>query len=281
MITITYADGNARYNHAYELAEAIRHKLSSQQQTVVLVKDRSVADATLQPKLVFAIGGDGTIMRAMKQFRAPVFGINAGTIGFLAGAELSEWQSAVERVLAGDCVIEPRSALSLTVTKADGTILPTIEPIANEVIIEHKRYPTQQLQIRVAGETLWQSLFARGVLVATATGSNAQNFAAGGELLFPTSTDAVITPINPQLAGYRSFSLPQIASGESIEIEVQPGKFAQDELQLLVDGVSYSTVFAGDQLTITAASEPLLLATFGLPQYFRALRKKGIVAGRE
>ena len=55
--------------------------------------------------LCFALGGDGTILRGLRQYAGtgvPVFGVNFGEVGFLATVEREEARSAFERALAGE-----------------------------------------------------------------------------------------------------------------------------------------------------------------------------------
>ena len=56
-------------------------------------------------ELCLALGGDGTILRALRRYAGtdvPVFGINYGTVGFLAAAEGDELAVGLERAFAGD-----------------------------------------------------------------------------------------------------------------------------------------------------------------------------------
>src|SRR5438128_10528950 len=53
--------------------------------------------------LCFALGGDGTILRALRRYSGtgvPVFGVNFGEVGFLATVEREEARSAFEQAFA-------------------------------------------------------------------------------------------------------------------------------------------------------------------------------------
>src|SRR4029079_5375381 len=61
---------------------------------------RFVATLPADVELCLALGGDGTILRALRRYTGtavPVFGINYGTVGFLAAAEPDELESALYR----------------------------------------------------------------------------------------------------------------------------------------------------------------------------------------
>ena len=58
-----------------------------------------------EPDVCIVIGGDGTILRALGTYAGtavPVFGVNFGTVGFLAAIEREELAGGIERALAGD-----------------------------------------------------------------------------------------------------------------------------------------------------------------------------------
>ena len=63
-----------------------------------------VADGE-RPDVCLVLGGDGSILYALRHFAhtgVPVFGINFGTIGFLAAVEREDLANGLERVFSGD-----------------------------------------------------------------------------------------------------------------------------------------------------------------------------------
>ena len=55
--------------------------------------------------VVVAVGGDGTMLRAVAlvaNHEVPVMGVNVGQLGYLTEVEPAHWTEALERVLAGD-----------------------------------------------------------------------------------------------------------------------------------------------------------------------------------
>src|SRR5829696_2258386 len=62
------------------------------------VKPVSGVEAAAGVEIVFALGGDGTLLRAAELARpvgAPMLGINLGKVGFLAEAEIGDVDKAV------------------------------------------------------------------------------------------------------------------------------------------------------------------------------------------
>ena len=57
--------------------------------------------------LAIVLGGDGTMLRALKRFLGtgvPVLGVNFGRVGFLAGVPQDDLESGLERAFKGDFV---------------------------------------------------------------------------------------------------------------------------------------------------------------------------------
>lgn len=71
--------------------------------------------------MLLAIGGDGTILRAIHWMvkgcgtRAPILGVNVGRIGFLSETDLSSLESAMTRIIEGNYNIETYMMLECTV----------------------------------------------------------------------------------------------------------------------------------------------------------------------
>ena len=68
--------------------------------------------------LVVVLGGDGTMLYAMRLFagrRVPVFAFNFGAIGFLATVERNELDEGIRRVIEGDFDVVDMPALAIEV----------------------------------------------------------------------------------------------------------------------------------------------------------------------
>jgi NAD+ kinase len=87
---------------------------------------RSVDSLPAGPEFCLVLGGDGTILRALRAYagsEVPVFGINFGTVGFLAAAEGSELEGALERAFAGDYEVMTLPALEIGAWSESGVAL--------------------------------------------------------------------------------------------------------------------------------------------------------------
>jgi len=70
--------------------------------------------------LLLVIGGDGTILRAIRElqdFSIPILSINRGMVGFLAELTINEAPKLLPRFLRGEGVMDERSLLRVVVER--------------------------------------------------------------------------------------------------------------------------------------------------------------------
>jgi NAD+ kinase len=169
-------------------------------------------------ELVIALGGDGTILRALQlamTHHAAVLGVNFGTVGFLADIDREELTRALDVLARGEAKIDARTAL---VAKMHGE--PAVQAIAfNDVVIGRRPgHGTARLRVAVGGEPIL-ALNGDGVVVASPTGSTAYTVGAGGPAVAPSLDAIVLTPLATQGSPLRSL----VADGsDSIRIDIEP-----------------------------------------------------------
>ena len=224
-------------------------------------------------EMVFALGGDGTLLRAAelaRPARAPLLGINLGRVGFLAEAEIGDVDVAVERVVAGQYTVEERLTIDVTV-HLDGAELARSWAL-NEASVE-KGGRERMLEVRVDVDGRPLSRYGcDGVVCATPTGSTAYAFSAGGPVVWPGVEALLLVPIS----AHALFSRALVTSPSSIiTIAVDPHAPAA---VLNCDGRRGFDVPAGSVVTVRRGDIPVrvarlrpqpftdrLVAKFGLP----------------
>ncbi|MFB9238706.1 NAD kinase [Plantactinospora siamensis] len=171
-------------------------------------------------EIVFALGGDGTFLRAAELARpagAPLLGINLGKVGFLAEAEIGDLDRAVRDVVERDYTVDERLTLDVR-AEVDGG--PVIESWAlNEVSVEKgQRAQMLELMVDVDGRPL-SRYGCDGVVCATPTGSTAYAFSAGGPVVWPEVQALLLVPIS----AHALFSRPLVTAPTStFAITVDP-----------------------------------------------------------
>lgn len=164
--------------------------------------------------LLICIGGDGTVLRAVRVASieaVPVLSINMGKLGFMTELEANEALDKLDLYLSGEKTWkDERSMLKSTVLRkgADREEFNAL----NDVLIARGAMPrTIQVKVRINEEdfTVYKG---DGVLVSTATGSTGYALSLGGPILHPHSRDLLLKAVSPHL----SFSAAVIFPADSI-----------------------------------------------------------------
>src|SRR4051812_10389008 len=222
--------------------------------------------------LVLVLGGDGTLLSmadciGRARLRVPILGVNFGSLGFLTEVTLPELYPALEAALAGHAHVEERLTLLATIVRPSGDS--SSEIAVNDVVINKgARSRLIDLSIRL-GDGLVTTVRADGLIVATPTGSTAYNLAAGGPIVEPNVDALVLTPIAPHTLTNRPIVIPS-----SSTVRVKPMMDERDEVFVTFDGQAGCELHAGDEISISRASEPMCLIRPATRSYFEVLRQK-------
>jgi NAD+ kinase len=180
-------------------------------------------------QLVVALGGDGTILRALAlatPHRAPVLGVNFGHVGFLADIHGDDLGLALQKISGGEAEVDERTALTAAIDGAE----PSRVVAFNDIVVARRPgFGTARLRVVVAGEPML-SLTGDGVVVASPTGSTAYTVGAGGPAVAPTLDAIVLTPLATQGSPLRSLV---VDGNETVRVE---SREASAPLSLEVDG---------------------------------------------
>jgi NAD+ kinase len=206
-------------------------------------------------EIVFALGGDGTLLRAAEVARpagAPLLGINLGHVGFLAEAELSDLESTVRRVVAREYTVEER--LTIDVSIMHGDLVVASSWALNETNVE-RGARTRLLEVRVDVDGRRLSRYGcDGVICATPTGSTAYAYSAGGPIVWPGVDALVLVPISAHTLFSRALV---VAPSSTISITIDPHGPAP---VLFCDGRRAFDVPPGAVITVTRGAPPVYLA---------------------
>jgi len=230
-------------------------------------------DLAARSDLMVSLGGDGTMLRAMRMScgpRPPVLGVNVGKLGFLAEIDPPEMAEALGAIDEQRFTVEPRSAVraefpgqhTIAFNDVDLARIPGRgSSILVDLIVESHPF------VRYAADA---------VIVATPTGSTAYNFSAGGPLVSPMAEGLLVTPVAPHSAFNRALFL---SSSEKVLLTVLPGS---GEPALEADGILVGRLQPGDTVevgTVPAAANVVRLGrtTF----YQRAQRKLRLTGSAE
>jgi NAD+ kinase len=221
-----------------------------------------------RPDLCVVLGGDGAILGAVRAFAqapVPTLGINFGRVGFLASVPSGQWRDALEEVLAGRGIVEPRMRLEARL--ASGTHQLSAVALNDAVVARGATQGMLTLSFSVDGS--WMTDYrADGLILATASGSTAHSLSAGGPVLYPTMEAIVVTPICPQGLAYRPIVLHP---SSRIEVGVRA---TSGLVTLALDGQGFLPVRQGERVIVTRHPEPYPLLTWSGLDPYRRLRER-------
>lgn len=163
--------------------------------------------------LGIAVGGDGFLLRTVSIHGTDRvwLGLNAGYLGFLLN-DVDDVDKVADTIAEGRFVVHTFPMVCADVTRADGTEV--TERAVNDVYLERMTGQTARLRLKIDGHTIVDPLVADGLIFATALGSTAYAFSAGGEPLHPLLRALQVTPIAPHKPRLPSLALPATARAE-------------------------------------------------------------------
>jgi len=207
-------------------------------------------------EVVFAIGGDGTILRAAEVVREsalPIVGVNVGHIGFLAETERDSVSETVSRVLAGDYAVEDLFSLDVRVKRDNEVVFHTWA--LNEATVEKaSRERMLEVVVEVNRRPL-ESFGCDGIVIATPTGSTAYAFSAGGPVVWPDVEAMLVVP----LSAHALFARPLVVSPD-VAVAVEILERSSGGGVLWCDGRRTFDLPSGARVVVQRSTTPVRLA---------------------
>jgi len=214
--------------------------------------------------LCVALGGDGTILKALRRYTGtgvPVFGINYGTVGFLAAVEPDELELGLERALAGEFETVSLPGLEVTVSG---------EPQVAVNDVSFTRRPHQrvaELSYSVGGREVGR-VRCDGLVAATPAGSTGYNLANNGPILAWGVEGYVVSFIAPHTLTARALV---VAPSDVLHVE---NVGIRDSVDIGIDGVESGTLAPAEEVVVAFRDNLALLAQLEGETFYRRIREK-------
>ncbi|MDX3188728.1 NAD(+)/NADH kinase [Streptomyces sp. MN03-5084-2B] len=214
--------------------------------------------------LLVSLGGDGTMLRAMRLAdgqRAPVLGVNLGKLGFLAEVDVPDLPGALSAIDDHEFTVEPRLAVDAVL---QGRRITAFNDIA---VVRVPGDGSAVVAVRVGGQP-FVSYSADAVVVATPTGSTAYSFSAGGPITSPSVEALLVTPAAPHSAYSRGVVL---SVHDEVTLELLP---TSGRLAVEVDGQVEGYVSPGEHLDLRARPSAARVVRLGMTTFYQRARRK-------
>jgi NAD+ kinase len=214
--------------------------------------------------LAVALGGDGTILSALRRFagrEVPVFAINFGAICFLATVEHDDLDAGLGRALDGD--FEVLALPALRFSSSEG------EQLAVNDVALHRQAGGRvaQLEYRVQGAGLGP-VRCDGLVAATAAGSTGYNLANGGPVMAWGVEGYVVSFIAPHTLTAR----PLVVAPDDV-LEVV-NRSSEETADVTTDGRPAGSVAPEGRIELRFERDQALLAQTAGATFYQRLRDK-------
>ena len=222
------------------------------------------------PDLIICLGGDGTMLSAIRlliRLRIPFCGINAGRLGFLTDSFYTTIEAYMKALRQSPPRREKRIAIQATIVR-EGKKIKSHLAINDIIFRNYNTFKMTELELKVQGESINQER-GDGIIICTPTGSTAYSMSSGGPIISPDTNCICITPIAPHYLSHRPLVL---TAGATIAVSV--GQRSRGAVQLSNDGREYSHLQAGDMVTVKKYPIAFTLIYHPDHSYFQSLRKK-------
>jgi NAD+ kinase len=238
--------------------ESAKHELSA---SPSLERD---AELKLDVDICFALGGDGTILSALRTYAGvsvPVFAVNFGEIGFLATVDREEAASGFERAFAGDFDVLPLPGIEVGGERGPWLAI-------NDVSMHRQAGKrVADLMYSVAGDEVGR-VRCDGLVVATPAGSTGYNLANGGPVMAWGVEGYVVSFIAPHSLTARALV---VSPHDVLTVD---NCSREEPVDVSVDGRPVCVLPPGEEIQVRFVQGRSHLAQLPGSSFYKRLREK-------
>ena len=217
-----------------------------------------------RPDVCIVLGGDGSILYALRRFSGtdvPVFGINYGTVGFLAAVERDHLEDGLRRAFSGDFV-----SLDMPALRAD---LAIERPLALNDFSFNRRPHGRVAELSYAiGDEEVGNVRCDGLVAATPAGSTGYNLANAGPILAWGVKGYVVSFIAPHTLAARALV---VAPDDALQVMNATGR---EPVEISLDGEPAGELEPGNALEIRFEESVSRLAQLPGSSFYHRIREK-------
>ena len=223
------------------------------------------AEPSDEVQLCVVLGGDGTILKALRCYArtaVAVFAVNFGEVGFLATIEPEDLDEyGFERAFRLD--FEQVRLPAISIRTPNGGLLTAINDVSFQRLVGGR---VAQLAYGVEGEEVG-SVRCDGLVVCTAAGSTGYNLANGGPVMAWGVEGFGVSFIAPHSLTARALV---VAPGDALSVSNR----GREAVDVSADGRPACQIAPGDELVACYEPSAALLAQLPGWSFYRRLRTK-------
>jgi NAD+ kinase len=214
--------------------------------------------------LCLVLGGDGSILYALRRFARtgiPVFGVNFGTVGFLAAVERDQAREGIRRALARETESIDLPGLGLEI---GGERLLALNDVS---FSRRPQDRVAELSYKIAGEEVGH-VRCDGLVASTPVGSTGYNLANQGPILAWGVEGYVVSYISPHSLTARALV---VAPTDVLHVGNAAGR---EPVDVAVDGGRVAALDPGAELEVRFVDEVGCLAQLPGTSFYQRIREK-------
>jgi NAD+ kinase len=216
------------------------------------------------PDLCVVLGGDGTILHALRRFagtKVPVFGVNFGTVGFLAAVERAGAEEGITRAFGGEIETIELPAIRIEAGGRGGIGF-------NDVTLSRRPHDrVAELSYRVAADEVGH-VRCDGLVAATPVGSTGYNLANQGPILAWGVKGYVVSYIAPHSLTARALV---VAPHDVLTVGNAPDR---EPVEIALDGTDFGELESGEELEVSFVDSAGCLAQLPGTSFYGRIRDK-------
>jgi NAD+ kinase len=216
------------------------------------------------PDLCLVLGGDGTILHALRRFagtEVPVFGVNFGTVGFLAAVERADAAAGIARAFAGEIETIELPAVRVEAGGQGGIGF-------NDITLARRPHDrVAELSYRIAADEVGH-VRCDGLVAATPVGSTGYNLANQGPILAWGVKGYVVSYIAPHSLTARALV---VAPTDILTVGNAPDR---EPVEVAIDGNKFCELASGEELEVTFVDSAGRLAQLPGTSFYGRIRDK-------
>jgi NAD+ kinase len=216
------------------------------------------------PDLCVVLGGDGTILHALRRYGGTgvaVFGVNFGTVGFLAAVDRDSAEAGLARAFAGEIEVIDLPGIQVEAGGRSGVGI-------NDVTLSRRPHDrVAELSYKIASEEVGH-VRCDGLVAATPVGSTGYNLANQGPILAWGVKGYVVSYISPHSLTARALV---VAPADVLTVVNAPDREA---VEIALDGVEFGELPPGDELQIRFVDSAGRLAQLPGTSFYGRIREK-------
>ncbi len=198
------------------------------------------------PDVVIVIGGDGTMLsaiRMMRTLKVPFVGINTGTLGFLPSFHLNEIDKLIEVIEEETYTIQSYPLLKVLCRTVSGEEI--IKYAFNEVLIKHLEPRLMEASIYLDKEE-FNYFTGDGFIISTPIGATGYAIWAGGVAMHSELPVYQLTPLNPNDNSVNRPLMSSIVVPIETTIDINIVKSGSREVIVACDGIKVSNDYISE-----------------------------------